>query len=136
MKTNLWLLCLLVVVTFSCDPCYVKSHDDNCPADSEGKGSYTLHMTVHPHLDAFWIFNFDSYYDPKPNQGDVRSYFNQNRFTAVKDIFRIAKQNLWESKRIREQEGNRSQKAHRMFVNSEMGFFKKWYMEQPLVERE
>lgn len=44
-------------------------------------------MSVHPHLDAYWIFNLESYYDPKPNQGDVHSYFRSNRFNSVKQIF-------------------------------------------------
>ena len=48
-------------------------------------------MAVHPHLDAFWIFDFESYYDPKPSQADVHGYFMSNRFTSVKDIFRITK---------------------------------------------
>lgn len=54
----------------------------------------------------------------------------QNRFTAVKDIFTIAKDVLWRSKEVRESQTNRSQSAHRMFVNSEMGFFKRWYKQQ------
>ena len=95
------IIALLIATTLSCDPCYNANHNQNCREDTEGKGSYTLHMTVHPHLDAFWIFNFDSYYDPKPNQGDVRSYFSSNRFSSVKDIFNTAKDVLWESKRIR-----------------------------------
>lgn len=56
--------------------------------------SYTLHMSVHPHLDAYWIFNLESYYDPKPNQGDVHSYFRSNRFHSVKQIFDTATQVL------------------------------------------
>ena len=52
-------------------------------------------MSVHPHLDAFWIFDFESYYDPKPEQGNVHSYFMSNRFTSVKKIFRITKDVLW-----------------------------------------
>ena len=60
----------------------------------------------------------------------------QNRFTAVKDIFSIAKDVLWKSKQERETVSNRSQSAHRMFVNSEMGFFKRWYKEQQHEDRE
>lgn len=57
-------------------------------------------------------------------------YFASNRFNSVKDIFNIAKDNLWESKTIRETVSNKTQRAHRSFVNSEMGFFKRWYSEQ------
>jgi hypothetical protein len=88
-------LLLLIAAVLTCDPCYNTAENENCKVDEHGKGSYTLHMTVHPHLDAFWIFNFDSYYDPKPTQGDVRSYFAQNRFSSVKDIFTTAKNILW-----------------------------------------
>ena len=48
-------------------------------------------MAVHPHLDAFWIFDFESYYNPKPEQNDVNGYFMSNRFTSVKEIFSITK---------------------------------------------
>jgi hypothetical protein len=47
-------------------------------------------MSVHPHLDAYWIFNFSSYYDPQVSQYDVNSYFSQNRFSSVKRIFTTA----------------------------------------------
>lgn len=46
-----------------------------CREDEVGMESYTLHMSVHPHLDAYWIFDFDSYYDPQPTQSEVRNYF-------------------------------------------------------------
>ena len=123
-------LALLLGSVLACDSCYTPSMNENCRADSEGKGPYTLHMSVHPHLDAYWIFDFESYYDPKPNQGDVRGYFMSNRFNSVKEIFTSAKDVLWESKRIRENVSNQSQQAHRSFFNSEMGFFKRWYVEQ------
>jgi hypothetical protein len=44
-------------------------------------------MSVHPHLDAFWIFDFESYYNPSPSQGHVMGYFASNRFNSVKQIF-------------------------------------------------
>jgi hypothetical protein len=75
-------------------------------------------MSVHPHLDAYWIFNFDSYYSPSPNEGEVHGYFQQNRFSSVKDIFTTAKNVLWESKKLRETVSNKTQKAHRSFFNS------------------
>ena len=31
---------------------------------------------------------------------------------------------------------NRTQSAHRMFVNSEMGFFKRWYKEQQASDKQ
>jgi hypothetical protein len=55
-------------------------------------------MSVHPHLDAYWIFNFESYYDPKPHEAEVRGYFMSNRFNSVKEIFASAKDTLWTSK--------------------------------------
>ncbi len=84
-------------------------------------------MSVHPHLDAYWIFNFESYYDPKPHEAEVRGYFMSNRFNSVKEIFASAKEVLWSSKELLEKVSNRTQKAHRSFFNSEMGFFKRWY---------
>lgn len=87
-------------------------------------------MSVHPHLDAFWIFDFDSYYDPKPNQGNVHSYFSSNRFHSVKQIFDTTTDVLLKSKNYRENVDTNSQKGHRSFFNSEMGFFKRWYNEQ------
>ena len=90
-----------------------------------------LHMSVHPHLDAFWIFDFESYYDPDPNQYEVYQYFKQNRFDSVRAIFNSAYEVLSKSKIVRENGGEKSQKAHRSFFNSEMGFFKRWYSEQP-----
>ena len=58
-------------------------------------------MSVHPHLDAFWIFDFDSYYDPKPSQGAVHSYFASNRFHSVKQIFDTTTDVLTKSKKYR-----------------------------------
>jgi hypothetical protein len=49
-----------------CDACFKPNLNENCADDGVGLPSYTLHMSVHPHLDAYWIFNFDSYYDPQP----------------------------------------------------------------------
>lgn len=92
-------------------------------------------MSVHPHLDAFWIFDFESYYSPKSGQGDVWGYFASNRFSSVKDIFTTAKDVLWESKTLREKVSNKTQKAHRSFMNSEMGFFKRWFQEQSPSEQ-
>jgi hypothetical protein len=57
-----------------------------------------LHMTVHPHLDAFWIFDFNGYYDPPRTRGDIWGYFAQNRFATVKDIFTTATETLNKSK--------------------------------------
>lgn len=105
--------------------------NENCADDGVGLPSYTLHMSVHPHLDAFWIFNFDSYYDPQPQEGEVRGYFDANRFTSVKKIFTTATDVLWQSKVLR-QSYNKTQEAHRSFMNSEMGFFKHWFVEQPI----
>jgi len=137
MKTKFKLVFVLVVLlclfqqTYPCEnQCYSQNHDQNCPKDEIGQDSYTLHMSVHPHLDAYWIFNLDSYYDPKPHQGDVQSYFRSNRFNSVKEIFNTITKVLTESKEHRETFGKGSQKAHRSFFNSEMGFFKKWYSEQ------
>lgn len=94
MRTKFKLIFLVVLLacasytTLSCDnKCYSQRFDQNCPKDEVGQESYTLHMSVHPHLDAYWIFNLESYYDPKPNQGDVMSYFRSNRFNSVKEIF-------------------------------------------------
>jgi hypothetical protein len=70
--------------------CYSQSQNENCPANKFGQSSYTLHMSVHPHLDAYWIFDFESYYNPQSGQYDVQSYFNQNRFSSVKQIFDTA----------------------------------------------
>lgn len=75
---------LLVGSVRACDPCYNPSHNDNCPQVADSLDSYTLHMSVHPHLDAYWIFNFESYYDPKPSESEVRGYFMSNRFNSVK----------------------------------------------------
>lgn len=58
-------------------------------------------MSVHPHLDAFWIFDFESYYNPQPHQGDVLGYFNSNRFHSVKQIFDTTTRVLSNSKKIR-----------------------------------
>lgn len=88
-------------------------------------------MSVHPHLDAYWIFTFDSYYSPKPQEGDVLGYFMSNRFHSVKQIFDTIQDVLWQSKELREKVNNRTQKAHRSFFNSEMGFFKHWFVQQP-----
>jgi hypothetical protein len=123
-------LALLAGVAMGCDPCYTDSQNNNCKSDGVDLPSYTLHMSVHPHLDAYWIFNFDSYYDPKPSEGDVQGYFMSNRFHSVRQIFTTAKDVLWQSKQLRETVGNRTQKAHRSFFNSEMGFFKHWFGEQ------
>lgn len=61
MKLNFLFLILFICLltnTFACDnSCYSPSHDQNCPTDQIGQDSYTLHMSVHPHLDAYWIFN-------------------------------------------------------------------------------
>jgi hypothetical protein len=43
-------------------------------------------MSVHPHLDAFWIYDFEAYYDDKINS-EARSYMNGNKFSTVKKIF-------------------------------------------------
>jgi hypothetical protein len=123
------LLAVLVLVAGDCDSCYKAGLNENCRDDGVGLPSYRLHMSVHPHLDAFWIFNFDSYYDPQPQEGEVRGYFAANRFTSVKQIFSTTADVLWESKLLREKSNN-TQQAHRSFFNSEMGFFKHWFVQQ------
>jgi hypothetical protein len=128
MRYELIGLIAMVWASLACDPCYSEGENNNCRQDEVGKDSYTLHMSVHPHLDAFWIFDFESYYAPKQNQGDVWGYFASNRFTPVRDIFSIAKDVLWESKTLRETVSNKTQRAHRTFMNSEIGFFKRWYL--------
>ena len=96
MRIQQLLLTFLILFVFirsgaaSCNHCYSSKENENCHEDPYGINSYTLHMSVHPHLDAFWIFDFESYYDPKPNQGSVHSYFSQNRFHSVKEIFNTA----------------------------------------------
>ena len=89
---------LLIVASPSCQKCYNEAENVGCRNDPIGLSSYTLHMSVHPHLDAFWIFDFDSYYDPKPNQGNVLSYFGSNRFHSVKQIFDTTTNVLLKSK--------------------------------------
>lgn len=108
---------LFSVQADGCDGCYKAAHNENCLDDGVGLPSYTLHMSVHPHLDAFWIFNFDSYYDPQPQEGEVRGYFDANRFTSVKKIFTTATDILWQSKILRGT-FNKTQEAHRSFMNS------------------
>jgi hypothetical protein len=127
-----WLLILLILAgtVLCCDPCYSENQNNNCGSDGVNLPSYTLHMSVHPHLDAYWIFTFDSYYDPKPTEGDVLGYFMSNRFHSVKQIFDTIQDVLWQSKNLRENVNNRTQKAHRSFFNSEMGFFKHWFVQQ------
>lgn len=66
MKILILILCLTTFAVHACNPCYDASNNENCQEGEVGKDSYTLHMSVHPHLDAYWIFNFNSYYDPKP----------------------------------------------------------------------
>jgi hypothetical protein len=77
-------LIAMALVAEACDVCYRPGLNDNCADDGVGKDSYTLHMSVHPHLDAFWIFNFDSYYAPEPQEGEVRGYFSKQHFTSVR----------------------------------------------------
>jgi hypothetical protein len=92
-------------LTLACnDPCYNARDDTNCAVDPlrPDIDAYTFHMTVHPHLDAYWIFTFDDYYDPSPSNGGVRGYFSQNRFNSVKEIFNTALRVLNASKNWRE----------------------------------
>lgn len=133
----LHLVLLLAVVSFiageACsDPCYNPRLNDGCIDDNLVKNDtpVTLHMTVHPHLDAFWIFDFEGYYDPPHSRGDIWGYFSSNRFATVKDIFTTATDTLNKSKAFREKYGEVHEKARRTFVNSEMGFFKRWWDEQ------
>lgn len=112
------LLVLRVLSAGGCQNCYDANDEKNCEQDPYNIPSYTMHMSVHPHLDAFWIFDFDSYYDPDPSQGQVRSYFASNRFNSVKQIFDTTLDVLTKSKRIRETQGSATQKAHRSFFNS------------------
>lgn len=58
-------------------------------------------MSVHPHLDAFWIFDFESYYNPKQHEMNVRNYFANNRFNSVKEIFDTTTEVLTDSKKLR-----------------------------------
>lgn len=127
----LFILALLSVHASPCGSCYSPAYDTNCQKPSEILPDSMLHFSVHPHLDAFWIFDFESYYQPLPSEVDVYSYFAQNRFSSVREIFDTAYQVLSKSKSFREAGGGSSQKAHRSFFNSEMGFFKRWYFEQP-----
>lgn len=32
-------------------------------------------MSVHPHLDAFWIYDFDTYYNGNEKEVSVKQYF-------------------------------------------------------------
>lgn len=87
MKYTVVCLLTLMVAILSCgDPCYNPLYDTNCPADPlrPDIDAYTFHMTVHPHLDAYWIFTFDDYYNPNPHNSGVRGYFAQNNFNSVK----------------------------------------------------
>lgn len=93
MRRIIIFLFLMFVIANACsDPCYNASLDTNCQVDPlrPDIDAYTFHMTVHPHLDAYWIFTFDDYYNPSPNNVGVRSYFAQNIFASVKDIFNTA----------------------------------------------
>lgn len=58
-------------------------------------------------------------------------YFASNRFHSVKQIFDTTLDVLQTSKLLREKQGGSTQREHRSFFNSEMGFFKRWYFEQP-----
>lgn len=42
----------------NCQECYNRGEDLNCELQPTNISSHTLHMAVHPHLDAFWIFDF------------------------------------------------------------------------------
>jgi len=55
---------------------------------------------VHPHLDAYWIFDFETYYNPK-SDSIATEYFHSNRFSSAKEIFSSAKEVLWGSKEVR-----------------------------------
>jgi hypothetical protein len=66
MKQKILLICLIFLLSFAwnihaeCEnKCYTPNdrRDNECPVDEGGQNSYTLHMSVHPHLDAYWIFN-------------------------------------------------------------------------------
>ena len=59
----LMFLLLHSVHTKQCQSCYYENNNVNCENDEVGLEHYTLHMSVHPHLDAFWIYNFETYYD-------------------------------------------------------------------------
>lgn len=92
----------LVLNTWStCQPCYNERDNINCGSDANNISAYTMHMSVHPHLDAFWIFDFESYYNPQPSQGNVLSYFRNNKFHSVKQIFDTITRVLMNSKKIR-----------------------------------
>jgi hypothetical protein len=58
-------------------------------------------MSVHPHLDAFWIYDFETYYDDKSATHEARAYFSNNRFTTVKKIFNTISSVLDNSKKLR-----------------------------------
>jgi hypothetical protein len=84
-------------------------------------------MSVHPHLDAFWIYDFETYYNLNTTDNGARGYFASNVFSTVQEIFTTAHKVLTKSKKVRETEGPSTQNAHRSFFNSEMGFFKRWF---------
>lgn len=52
------ILISLPYVSPSCQPCYKENENQNCGPDPYNISAYTLHMSVHPHLDAYWIFDF------------------------------------------------------------------------------
>lgn len=85
-------------------------------------------MSVHPHLDAFWIYDFDTYYQASADKVEAVGYLESNKMTPVKEIFDTALRVLAKSKKYREEFGDSSQKARRTFFNSEMGFFKHWFL--------
>ena len=96
------LLSTLAYNTWSaCQVCYNEKENVNCASDDNNISAYTIHMSVHPHLDAFWIYDFESYYNPQPTQGAVMSYFRSNKFHSVKQIFDTATRVLTNSKKIR-----------------------------------
>jgi hypothetical protein len=55
---SLVLIIVIVGLARACDNCFKPQYNDNCKEDPNNIDYYTMHMSVHPHLDAFWIFNF------------------------------------------------------------------------------
>lgn len=105
MKKDILVCLLAILVLINCcnDSCYTASDDTDCQTDPSRPDidAYTFHMTVHPHLDAYWIFTFDDYYNPSPSNSAVRSYFSQNIFNSVREIFNTALSTLNASKNWR-----------------------------------
>lgn len=60
-----------------------------------------LHATLHPRLDAFWIFDFEEYYNPLTTRKDVWGHFSAKRLSPVESILTAALFALKQSKEFR-----------------------------------